>query len=157
MGTVVNTEIPVLVSVYDATILDRDASLVPTRLNWIPASRSFIQGLEPVSLDSDIIARSPSCAVCLEDFDMDQQQEPSITQLPCRHYFHLDCIVQCLERNHMCPLCRYEMPMEQDYAQGSSEFHHYEFFFLGLAIQKEKIGIWKICIQSWVVGFDGKN
>ncbi|KAL6136222.1 hypothetical protein ACLB2K_053920 [Fragaria x ananassa] len=110
MEDVVNPEIPLLVSVFDATIIDREDSLVPTRLNWIPASRSFIQALVQVTLDSDVIARSPSCAVCLDDFE---QQVP-ITQLPCTHYFHLDCVVRCLERNHMCPFCRYEMPMEQD-------------------------------------------
>ncbi|KAL6139536.1 hypothetical protein ACLB2K_057840 [Fragaria x ananassa] len=83
MEDVVNPEIPLLVSVFDATIIDIEDSLVPTRLNWIPASRSFIRALVQVTLDSDVIARSPSCAVCLDDF---QQQVP-ITQLPCTHYF----------------------------------------------------------------------
>ncbi|KAM5581800.1 hypothetical protein ABKV19_010833 [Rosa sericea] len=96
----------VVVGVFDITYRIGDGH-EPCRPNWIPASRSSIQGLEQVTLDSDIIACSPSCAICLEDFE----QEP-ITRLPCRHHFHLHCIVQCLEISHMCPLCRYPMPTE---------------------------------------------
>ncbi|XP_004305948.1 PREDICTED: E3 ubiquitin-protein ligase RNF181-like [Fragaria vesca subsp. vesca] len=106
----VDPEIPLVVGVVDATVREGDVTLDPCSRNWIPASRSFVQGLERVmTLDSDILTRSPTCAVCLEDFE---QQLP-ITQLPCTHHFHLPCIVQCLERNHFCPLCRYVMPMEQ--------------------------------------------
>ncbi|KAL6146536.1 hypothetical protein ACLB2K_057214 [Fragaria x ananassa] len=107
---VVDPKCPVFLGVFDTTVVEGDVTLDPNLPNWIPASRSFIQGLEPVPFDNDIIARSPYCTVCLEDFE---QQGP-ITQLPCTHHFHLHCIVQCLEVNHMCPLCRYEMPIDQD-------------------------------------------
>ncbi|KAL6139191.1 hypothetical protein ACLB2K_064468 [Fragaria x ananassa] len=107
---VVDPKRPVFLGVFDTTVVEGDVTLDPNLPSWIPASRSFIQGLEPVTFNSDIIARSPYCTVCLEDFE---QQGP-ITQLPCTHHFHLHCIVQCLEVNHMCPLCRYEMPIDQD-------------------------------------------
>ncbi|KAL6190025.1 hypothetical protein ACLB2K_036426 [Fragaria x ananassa] len=71
----------------------------PSRPKVIPASRSSILGLEPVTV-LDTVTES-SCAVCLEDFE----QAP-FTRLPCTHQFHVHCIVQCLEINHLCPLCR---------------------------------------------------
>ncbi|KAL6136209.1 hypothetical protein ACLB2K_053915 [Fragaria x ananassa] len=80
---------------------------VPHIPDFVPASRSSIRALEQVTLDSETIACTPSCAICLEDFE----QEP-VTPLPCRHHFHLHCIVQYLEVNHMCPLCRYSMPTQ---------------------------------------------
>ncbi|PRQ54534.1 putative transcription factor C2H2 family [Rosa chinensis] len=107
----VDPDLPVVVGVFDTThrIIGDGDGHESCRPNSIPASRSSIEGLEPVTLDSDIITRSPSCAICLEDFE----QEP-ITRLPCRHHFHVHCIVQCLEISHMCPLCRYPMPTEED-------------------------------------------
>ncbi|PRQ40845.1 putative transcription factor C2H2 family [Rosa chinensis] len=95
----------VVVFVWDAIYRVGDGH-EPYRPNGIPASRSSIQGLEQVTLDTDT---SLSCAICLEDFE----QEPT-TRLPCRHHFHVHCIVQCLEINHTCPLCRYPMPTEED-------------------------------------------
>ncbi|XP_024179317.1 E3 ubiquitin-protein ligase RNF165-like [Rosa chinensis] len=100
-------ELPVVLAVWDNTYHGRGGGGDGCRPHSIPASRSSIQGLEQVTIDSDIITYSPSCAICLEDFE----QEP-ITGLPCRHHFHVHCIVQCLEISHMCPLCRYPMPTE---------------------------------------------
>ncbi|XP_004298444.1 PREDICTED: uncharacterized protein LOC101309444 [Fragaria vesca subsp. vesca] len=97
---------PVVVFVWEVIHRVGDGHDEPSRLNFIPASRSSIQGLEPVTvLDADPL----SCAICLDDFE----QQP-FTRLPCTHPFHVHCIVQCLEINHLCPICRYAMPTEEE-------------------------------------------
>ncbi|XP_024164651.1 uncharacterized protein LOC112171748 [Rosa chinensis] len=107
----VDPDLHVVVGVFGIThrVIGDEDGHESCRPNSILASRSSIEGLEQVTLNSDIITCSPSCAICLEDFE----QEP-ITRLPYRHHFHVHCIVQCLEISHMCPLCRYPMPTEED-------------------------------------------
>ncbi|KAL6213042.1 hypothetical protein ACLB2K_012490 [Fragaria x ananassa] len=86
-------------------------SIASYKANFTPATRSFIHGLKKLRLDSleeAVIRETPCCAICLQDFA--QSVEELITGLPCKHYFHVNCIVLCLEINHICPLCRYPMP-----------------------------------------------
>merc|ERR1712232_285745 len=33
-----------------------------------------------------------------------------VTQLPCKHHYHLDCVTAWLKDNSSCPICRHEMP-----------------------------------------------
>ncbi|XP_043329311.1 RING finger protein 11-like [Cervus canadensis] len=47
--------------------------------------------------------QTPECAVCLEDL---VGGDP-IRSLPCKHIYHLDCIVEWLTRSFTCPLCRW--------------------------------------------------
>ncbi|XP_004306379.1 PREDICTED: uncharacterized protein LOC101305399 [Fragaria vesca subsp. vesca] len=82
---------------------------------FTPAATSAIEGLRSlVHLKDSVFRQTPSCAICLEDFDVLDQQELPITGLPCQHHFHVHCIVQCLEISHLCPLCRYAMPTQED-------------------------------------------
>lgn len=115
------TQLPVLVGVwdiysrYDGDDVGDDEGYRP---NFTRASTSSIQGLESLlEIQDHVIPQTPSCAICLEDFRAAGaggvvEQQPSITRLPCGHHYHLHCIVQCLEINHLCPLCRYPMPTE---------------------------------------------
>ena len=45
------------------------------------------------------------CSVCLETL-----LEKNVTYLPCKHYFHSNCLNQMIEaKTYTCPLCRYDL------------------------------------------------
>ncbi|KAL2236573.1 uncharacterized protein LOC110012102 [Sesamum indicum] len=50
-----------------------------------------------------------SCSICLEGFSNGGRG----TRLPCSHMFHENCILRWLRGNHVCPLCRYELPIDE--------------------------------------------
>ncbi|RCH87501.1 hypothetical protein CU097_008551 [Rhizopus azygosporus] len=41
------------------------------------------------------------CTICTEQF-----QQKELTELPCYHTYHSECILQWLELNASCPICR---------------------------------------------------
>ncbi|CAO3700800.1 hypothetical protein G6F70_002172 [Rhizopus microsporus] len=41
------------------------------------------------------------CTICTEQF-----QQKELTELPCHHTYHSECILQWLELNASCPICR---------------------------------------------------
>ena len=47
------------------------------------------------------------CTICLEDF-MDQTD---VLVTSCDHAYHKMCIINWLEKSHMCPLCRHDLKM----------------------------------------------
>ncbi|KAK4436741.1 E3 ubiquitin-protein ligase [Sesamum alatum] len=51
-----------------------------------------------------------SCSICLEGFSDGGRG----TRLPCNHMFHENCIVRWLRGNHVCPLCRYQLPVDDE-------------------------------------------
>ena len=68
----------------------------------VPAAKFSIDELEKVKMKLD-----GRCSICLEEFAC---EEDEIVQMPCSHVYHSRCIVKWLECNHLCPLCRFEMP-----------------------------------------------
>ncbi|XWS23692.1 hypothetical protein CRYUN_Cryun28dG0036700 [Craigia yunnanensis] len=67
---------------------------------FVPASKSAIEALENVS------GLGSECVICLGNFAKQAKR------MPCGHVYHGDCIVQWLEKSHLCPLCRYAMPVD---------------------------------------------
>ncbi|MED6220030.1 hypothetical protein PIB30_041201 [Stylosanthes scabra] len=49
------------------------------------------------------------CVVCLEDFGVGAL----VKEMPCKHRFHPNCIEKWLGIHGSCPVCRYEMPVEE--------------------------------------------
>ncbi|PHZ08032.1 uncharacterized protein RHIMIDRAFT_248055 [Rhizopus microsporus ATCC 52813] len=47
------------------------------------------------------IETTTDCTICTEQF-----QQKEITELPCHHTYHSECILQWLELNASCPICR---------------------------------------------------
>ncbi|KAG8371309.1 hypothetical protein BUALT_Bualt13G0074300 [Buddleja alternifolia] len=80
------------------------------------ASRASVNELESVIYNSDIDgdeksdAAAKSCSICLEEIVNGSR----VTGLPCLHVFHGDCVVRWMRGNHVCPLCRYPLPTDDD-------------------------------------------
>ncbi|XP_012259068.2 E3 ubiquitin-protein ligase RNF181-like [Athalia rosae] len=80
-----------------------------------PASKESISELKDVRLSDE---ESEQCPVCLKPFDA----ESLIKQMPCKHSFHKECITPWLEKTNSCPLCRYELPTDdEDYEMYKKE------------------------------------
>lgn len=74
----------------------------------VPASRSFIESLERLPYGGGEGVREGECVICMEDFDAGAE----VSKTPCSHAFHSRCITQWLENSHLCPICRYHMPTQ---------------------------------------------
>ena len=50
----------------------------------------------------DLTKENNECSICLDNFTNDKE----IIILECKHVYHTDCIVQWLNKDISCPLCR---------------------------------------------------
>ncbi|PNI42547.1 RNF181 isoform 6 [Pan troglodytes] len=50
------------------------------------------------------------CPVCLLEFE----EEETAIEMPCHHLFHSSCILPWLSKTNSCPLCRHELPTDDD-------------------------------------------
>ena len=53
-----------------------------------------------------------TCAICLEDLVI---PSPNMCMTECSHIFHLNCLLRSHEHNRTCPLCRADIPNEQQH------------------------------------------
>ena len=42
------------------------------------------------------------CSVCYCEYEPDEE----VLVLPCKHFYHADCVSQWLRINKTCPVCR---------------------------------------------------
>ncbi|KAI9298807.1 hypothetical protein K502DRAFT_362029 [Neoconidiobolus thromboides FSU 785] len=73
------------------------------------ASAKFIKDLSIVSKEK--IEKNARCSICREDLDR-EEVDSKVTILPCKHYFDLDCVVPWLKLHNTCPVCRAEVPTD---------------------------------------------
>ncbi|CAH9094662.1 unnamed protein product [Cuscuta europaea] len=78
--------------------------------DFFSSSTSLSSTLKPIvdSLPVVEIADSASCSICMDEFELGT----GASQLPCKHFFHKDCIAPWLDRSKTCPLCRRQLPNE---------------------------------------------
>ncbi|CAN7040882.1 unnamed protein product [Brassica oleracea var. botrytis] len=73
-----------------------------------PASKSSVENLPRVVIGKDEEKRG-SCPICLDEWS----EGDVAAEMPCKHRFHSKCVEEWLGRHATCPLCRYEMPVEE--------------------------------------------
>ncbi|KAL0723424.1 hypothetical protein Bca4012_038023 [Brassica carinata] len=73
-----------------------------------PASKSSVESMPRVVIGKDE-ERGGSCPICLEEWS----EGDVAAEMPCKHEFHSKCAEEWLGRHATCPLCRYEMPVEE--------------------------------------------
>ncbi|KAI3452847.1 hypothetical protein Pfo_009510 [Paulownia fortunei] len=74
-----------------------------------PASKASIEAMTSVEIvkgENDV----EQCVVCLEEWETGEMAK----EMPCKHRFHGECIEKWLKICGSCPVCRYEMPVDED-------------------------------------------
>lgn len=71
-----------------------------------PASKASIEAMPTVMMGEG----GGECSICLEDVVIGGEAK----EMPCRHVFHGICIEKWLGMHGSCPLCRYQMPADEE-------------------------------------------
>ncbi len=72
-----------------------------------PAALSFINNLRETTITSDdlIEENNKECLICLDEHALGGKA----VKLPCGHLYHRDCVIEWLQKQGSCPVCRYEV------------------------------------------------
>jgi len=73
-----------------------------------PASQSALDQLPKFSIQQQHLDECLDCTICKDDFKLNDV----VIQLPCKHYFHPECVTTWLKLHNQCPVCRFELPTE---------------------------------------------
>lgn len=74
-----------------------------------PAAKSVVDRLPVVTLtQDDTKENNVICAVCKDGISLGEK----VTQLPCNHHYHGNCILPWLKIRNTCPVCRHELPTD---------------------------------------------
>ncbi|CAO2817672.1 unnamed protein product [Amaranthus hypochondriacus] len=98
---------------YDESFMFGDEDIVAgieiPNIGGAPASKSVVQKLPWVVItEEDVVNEKAVCAVCT--FQIEEGENAK--QLPCSHLYHGDCIFPWLRIRNTCPICRYELPTD---------------------------------------------
>lgn len=70
-----------------------------------PAARSAIESMAEVEIGESEIGE---CVICLEEWGVGEV----VKEMPCKHRFHGNCVEKWLGIHGTCPVCRYNMPVD---------------------------------------------
>nr|CAD7568477.1 unnamed protein product [Timema californicum] len=71
-----------------------------------PASKDIVKNLK----EKEISSSDDKCPVCLKIHSLGEV----VKVLPCNHSFHSACILPWLEKTNSCPLCRHQLPTDDE-------------------------------------------
>ncbi|EFH59475.1 hypothetical protein ARALYDRAFT_898399 [Arabidopsis lyrata subsp. lyrata] len=85
-------------------------------VSWNQTNNRPVSKLALMSLDQKIYVKNKNsskcddatCSICLEEFTTGKR----LVILPCGHLFDAFCVADWFSINHVCPLCRFELPYE---------------------------------------------
>lgn len=69
-----------------------------------PATEETIAKLPRKKLDREMLGCDPKaeCTICIDDLSLGDE----VLVLPCKHWFHDECVVLWLKEHNTCPICR---------------------------------------------------
>ena len=67
-----------------------------------PLTLTQMSKLKTPTISVDLCCSQPSCPLCMEDYKI----EEAVTQLPCSHIFHNECVLPWMNMKNSCPICR---------------------------------------------------
>ena len=86
-----------------------------------PASKKEVEKLKRVKISDKILKDfgfENSCPVCKEEFNIGEE----CILMPCQHHFHNECLMPWLKERNSCPICRFELPTDdEDYEKRKNE------------------------------------
>ncbi|KAK1779159.1 hypothetical protein QBC45DRAFT_144217 [Copromyces sp. CBS 386.78] len=85
-----------------------------------PATQAAIEKLPKKILDEQMVGPEgkAECTICIDDM----YKGDEATVLPCKHWFHGECVTLWLKEHNTCPICR--MPIEGNNPSGSNNHGH---------------------------------
>ncbi|KAI4334549.1 hypothetical protein L6164_019228 [Bauhinia variegata] len=75
-----------------------------------PASKAAVESMPTIEIVEDHVGTDAHCAVCKEAFELGSEAR----EMPCKHIYHSDCILPWLSLRNSCPVCRHQLPSDQD-------------------------------------------
>ncbi|GMH15296.1 hypothetical protein Nepgr_017137 [Nepenthes gracilis] len=87
---------------------------IPGKSGQPPASRSSIEAMPSVEISTE---EDGECVICLEEWGIGGIAK----EMPCKHRFHGNCIEKWLGIHGSCPVCRHQMPIDEDEGGKTSE------------------------------------
>ena len=78
-----------------------------------PASQSAVDKLQKCNITEKKLKEfgfENSCPVCKDEFVINEE----CLLMPCEHHFHKDCLIPWLKERNSCPVCRYELPTDDE-------------------------------------------
>lgn len=69
-----------------------------------PATEQAIEKLQKKKLDKEMMGEGNKveCTICIDEMS----EGDEVTVLPCKHWFHGECVVLWLKEHNTCPICR---------------------------------------------------
>ncbi|XP_059650125.1 E3 ubiquitin-protein ligase RING1-like [Cornus florida] len=83
------------------------------RLGPPPAPVSAIKALATVILTPVHLSSDSYCPVYKDEFEVGVE----VRELPCKHFCHPNCILRWLNIHNTCPVCGYQLKVDDDSAQ----------------------------------------
>ena len=74
-------------------------------MNFAPPKKDFTQLLEKLKLSTLESDLEDPCVICLESFNKGQD----VYNMPCKHFYHKDCLYKWFKEKKSCPTCRMEV------------------------------------------------
>lgn len=105
------------------SIIDQIMMNDPNKYGNPPASKESVNHLQTFEVSQsalDSLGIENSCSVCKDEFKL----KDNCTSMPCHHSFHSDCLLPWLKERNSCPVCRFELPTDDEDFENRKKKNH---------------------------------